>query len=254
MTQSAQQQKASTTTTAKRVSGERRQLRRVGALAITYAASLAIQNVLAAATGAPSYADNLADVLAFHATHRNAVAAAVGLEALNLPLLLAFLARLHMLVVRRRGGSGALASRLALAAGSTLSAAFMMYAAAWIGVVLYARTYTEASPALQLAWQMHAAAFALSMPALGTTFIGAAFAGHSSGLTPPWQRALGVAGGTLPILAGLASLAIADGSPLIFLGLPGMALWIVWLFATGLRLVRGRAVGPGVARSSLTDS
>jgi len=59
-------------------------------------------------------------------------------------------------------------------------------------------------------------------------------------LTRPWQRLLGVVGGSLPILAGAGNLAIADGSPLVFAGVLGLALWLVWLVATGLRLIRGQ--------------
>ena len=43
----------------------------------------------------------------------------------------------------------------------------------------------------------------------------------------------------LLVLAGTASLAIADGSPLLLVGMPGYAAWLVWLLATGVRLVRG---------------
>jgi len=63
---------------------------------------------------------------------------------------------------------------------------------------------------------------------------------HASGLTRPWQRLLGVVGGSLPILAGAGNLAIADGSPLVFAGVLGLAMWLVWLVATGLRLIRGQ--------------
>ncbi|KPV48393.1 hypothetical protein SE17_38310, partial [Kouleothrix aurantiaca] len=63
---------------------------------------------------------------------------------------------------------------------------------------------------------------------------------HASGLTRPWQRLLSVAGGSLPLLAGAGNLAIADGSPLVFVGVLGLALWLVWLLATGLRLIRGQ--------------
>jgi len=49
-----------------------------------------------------------------------------------------------------------------------------------------------------------------------------------------------VAGGCLLIAAGTANLAIADGSPLLFVGMPGYAAWLVWLLATGVRLVRVR--------------
>ena len=105
--------------------------------------------------------------------------------------------------------------------------------------MLAADGLSEPTPAFELMWQLHAAAFALALPALGATFIGAALATHASGLTRPWQRLLGVAGGSLPILAGAGNLAIANGSPLLFVGVLGLAMWLVWLVVTGLRLIRG---------------
>jgi hypothetical protein len=211
----------------------------VGATAIALAASVAIQNAVVIGAGAPSYGDPITEVLAFHAQNRVAVAIAVGLEALNLPLLLGFVTGLHGLV-GRRGGAGADWSRLAVAAGATLSAVFALYAVLWDGVVLSAGGLAEPSPAFELTWQLHAAAFALALPALGATFIGAALAAHTSRLTPPWQRLLGVAGGGLLLAAGTANLAIADGSALLFVGMAGYAAWLVWLLATGVRLVRAR--------------
>ena len=212
----------------------------VGATAIAVAALVLIDNVLVGWVDSPTYAAPLKEVLAFHADHRAAVAIAVGLEALNVPLLLLFVTGLHGLV-GRRGGAGADWSRLAVAAGATLSAVMAFYAVLWDGVVLSAGELTEPSPVLELAWHMHAAAFAWSMAALGTTFIGAALATHASGLTPSWQRLLGVAGGGLLIAAGAANLAIADGSAVLFVGLPGFAAWLVWLTATGVRLVRSNS-------------
>src|SRR6476620_10495627 len=214
----------------------------VGAAAIALAASLVIQNAVFIWTGPPGYGDPIEKVLAFHAAHRGAVAIAVGLEALNLPLLLVFVTGLHGLV-GRRGGAGADWSRLAVAAGATLAAVFALYAVLWDGVVLSAGGLAEPSPRFQLVWQLHAGAFALALSALGTTFIGAALAAHASRLAAPWQCVLGVAGGGLLIAAGVANLAIADGSPILFVGLLGYAAWLVWLLVTGVRLVRPKA-GP----------
>jgi hypothetical protein len=45
-------------------------------------------------------------------------------------------------------------------------------------------------------------------------------------------------GGSLLLAAGLGNLAIADGSALIFVGLLGFAAGLLWLVATGVRLVR----------------
>jgi hypothetical protein len=207
----------------------------VGAAAIAWVASLVIQNVMFGWAGAPGYGDPIKDVLAWHQQNRDVVAIAVGSEALNLPLLLVFLSGLHGLV-GRRGGAGADWSRLAVAAGATTAAVFALYAVLWNGVVLSARELAEPSPLFQLVWQLHAGAFALALSALGTTFIGAALAAHASRLVAPWQRVLGVAGGGLLIAAGVANLAIADGSPILFVGLLGYAAWLVWLLVTGVRL------------------
>ena len=211
----------------------------VGATAIASAAAVLIDNVEVGWVHSPPYSAPMKDVLAVHTHHSGAVAIAVGLEALNVLLLLLFLTGLHGLV-KRRGGAGADWSRLAMAAGASFSAVMGLYAVLWDGVVLTARDLAEPSPVLELAWRMHAAAFAWSMAALGTTFIGAALAAHASRLTPPWQRLLGVAGGGLLLAAGAANLAIADGSALLFVALLGLAAWLVWLTATGVRLVRAQ--------------
>lgn len=207
----------------------------VGVVALAYATSMIVQNALFAVTGSPDYTAPLSEVLTYHAENQGALAVTSGLEAMNMVLLLLFVTALHGLVVRR-GGAGADWSRLAVAAGATLSALFALTIATHIAVVLAAHDLTEPNPAFELMWQLHAATFALALPALGATFIGAALATHASGLTRPWQRILGVIGGSLPILAGFGNLAIADGSPLLFAGILGLAMWLVWLVVTGLRL------------------
>src|SRR3954468_7788123 len=214
--------------------------RLVGATAIASAAAVLIDNVVVAWVNSPTYGAPIREVLAFHADHPGVVAISVGLEALNVPLLLGFLIGLHGLV-GLRGGAGADWSRLAVVAGASFSAVMAFYAVLWDGVVLAAGDLAEPSPVLELAWHMHAAAFAWSLPALGTTFVGAALAAHASGLTPSWQRLLAVAGGGLLIIAGTANLAIADGSAILFVGVAGFVAWPLWLFATGIRLMRSNS-------------
>jgi hypothetical protein len=211
--------------------------RLVGAAAIAFVVSVVMENAVFAVAGAPTFDAPIEEVLAYYAADRDSVAIASGLVALYLPLLLVFVTGLHGLV-ERRGGPGADWSRLAVAAGATLSAIFVLVNVLQIGLALSAGGLAEPTPAFELVWQAHAAAFALALPTLGTTVIGAALAAHASGLTPAWQRPLGLVGGGLPLAAGLGNLAIADGSPLIFVGLLGLAAWLVWLLATGVRLVR----------------
>lgn len=211
--------------------------RLVGAAAIGFAVLWVMENVLFAVTGAPSYSAPIEEVLVYYAANRDTVAVISGLVALYLPLLLVFVTGMHGLV-ERRGGAGADWSRLALAAGATLSAVFVLFNVTQIGLAVSAGGLAEPTPAFELVWQIHAAAFGLALPMLGTTCIGVAFAAHASGLTPAWQRLLGLVGGSLLIVAGVGNLAIADGSPLIFVGLLGFAAWLVWLLVTGARLIR----------------
>ena len=211
--------------------------RLVGAAAIAFAVLVLIENVLFVVTNARGYGDPIEEVLAYYAANRDTVAIVSALVALYLPLLLVFVTGLHGLV-ERRGGAGADWSRLAVAAGATLSAIFVVANVLQIGLALSAAGLAEPTPAFELVWQIHAAAFALLLPTLGTTCIGTALAAHASGLTPAWQRLLGVVGGSLLLAAGLGNLAIADGSALIFVGLLGFVAWLVWLIATGVRLVR----------------
>ncbi len=209
----------------------------MGAAAIAFAVLWVLENVLFAVTGAPSYGAPIEEVLAYYAANRDTVAVISGVVALYLPLLLVFVTGLHGLV-ERQGGAGADWSRLALAAGATLSAIFVLFNVLQIGLAISAGGLPEPTPAFELVWQIHAAAFGLALPMLGTTCIGGTIAAHASGLTPAWQRLLGLVGGSLLLAAGLGNLAIADGSPMIFVGLLGFAVWIVWLLATGVRLVR----------------
>lgn len=210
----------------------------VGVVALAYAASMLAQNAVFVVSGAPDYRDPLNLVLTYHAQNASAMAIATGFEALSLPLLLLFVTALYGLV-QRRAGAGADWSRLALVAGATLSTLFAIMIATHITTVLVADGLTEPTPTFALIWRLHASVFAMALPALGTTFIAAAFATHASALTQPWQRFLGIVGGGLLILAGPANLAITDGSPLVYVGVVGLLLWIIWLIVTGLRLIRG---------------
>ncbi len=213
--------------------------RLVGAAAIAFAVLFVTENVIFAATDALTYAAPIEEVLAYYAANRDALAIVSGLVALYLPLLLVFVTGLHGLV-ERRGGAGADASRLAVGAGAAVSAIFVLVNVLQIGLVLSAGGLAEPTPAFELVWQAHAAAVAMMLPMLGATLIGAALASHASGLTSAWQRLLGLLGGSLLLAAGVGSLAIAEGSALLFVGLLGLAALLVWLVATGLRLMRTR--------------
>lgn len=211
--------------------------RAVGAAAVALAVLVVAENAVLAATGAPTYGAPIEEVLDYYAANRAAVAVASGLVAVYLPLLLLFLTGLQGLV-ERRSDAGAHWSRLALAAGAALAAVLVLVNVLQSGLALSAGGLSAPTPTLELVWRVHAAAFAMALPMLGTTLVGAALAAHASGLTPAWQRLLGVVGGSVMLVAGVGNVAIADGSALIFVGLLGFACWLAWLLVAGVRLLR----------------
>jgi hypothetical protein len=208
----------------------------VGFVALAYAASLIVQNVMFGGD-APTYSTPISNVLTYHAENQDILAITSGLEATNMVLLLLLVTALHGLI-QRRGGTGADWSRLAVAAGASLASLSALLIATHIAVIVTANGLTEPNPAFEIMWRLHAAVFALTLPALGATFIGVSLATDANGLTRSWQRVLGLLGGSLAIIAGCGNLAIAGGSPLLFVGVAGLGLWIVWLIATSIRLIR----------------
>ena len=185
--------------------------------------------------GAPGYGDPITEVLAFRrAEHRDAVAIAVGLEALNLPPAPPPPGSSGVAGTGRTGRDPRSPPRRSRRCSRST-------VVLWDGVVPVPARRSPEPAELGPPPGMHAA-FALALPALGTTLIGAAMAAHASGLTPAWQRLLGLAGGGVLIVAGAANLAIADGSSLLFVGMPGCLAWLVWLLVTGVRLVRAGTI------------
>lgn len=210
----------------------------IGILSLAYATSLLIQNGLFAVSGSPGYNDPMSAVLTYHSENQSALAVTSGLESVNMILLLLFITALSGLI-RRNGNKGADWSRLTMAAGATLSTLFALTIATHISVILASSNLTESNIAFEMMWQFHAATFALAMPALGLTIIGTVLATHANGLTRTWHKLFGMLSGILPILAGFGNLAIAGGSSLLYLGVLGLFLWILWLIVLGLRLIRG---------------
>ncbi|UTT62984.1 hypothetical protein [Microcella humidisoli] len=223
----------------------------VGVTAIALALSMVAQNIMFAVTGAPGYGDPIDTVIAWHEQNRAVVAIAVAQEAVHVPLLLGVLAGLHG-IIGRRGGAGADWSRLAMLAGATVAAILALYSVTWIGAVLATAESADARALFSMLWQLHAAAFALSLPALGVTMIAVALATHRSRLSPPWQRLLALTGGVLLLAVGAFSLDIAAGSPMLFVGLPGLAVWIIWLLVTGVRMLRAGGADGSVRASTGT--
>lgn len=200
--------------------------------ALGFAAGVAVQNFLLL-VGMPDASAPAAEAATWLADNTGRATTSSTLVGINLPLLLLFAAALRALV--RDVQAARIWVDLGASAVIVLAALFGVVAATQIAAALIAGA--GATPAFTALWSLHNAAFAVLMTALGTTLLGFAVGAHAAGLTPAWQRYVGVIGAALLLITGLANATVAGGSPIVNVGLAGFALWLLWLVAIGVRLI-----------------
>lgn len=203
----------------------------VGALG--FAAGVVVQNAFLL-VGMPDASAPASEAATWLADHRGRASAASALVGLNLPLLLLFTASLRTLA------SDAPAARLWIDLGSfavvVLTAVFGMVAATQIAAAHIAAG--GATPAFTSLWTLHNAVFSIAITALGVTLLGFSVGAYAAGIGWRWQRTVGLLGAALLLVTGLANSAVVGGSPVVYVGTAGFALWLVWLASTGVRLLR----------------
>lgn len=204
-----------------------------GIAALGFALGVALQNTVLLG-GAPEAGTDLAEAASWYTANRGRAAVASAIVAVNFPLLIVFAATMRELGRGTANGRRWMTVGILGAAG--MVGVFSLVTAGLISSVLFAEA--GATAAFAAVWTLHNAAFALTLPVLGTALLGFTLGGHASGITAPWQRFAGVTGAALLIGTGAANTLIADGSPVVFIGFGGFVLWLVWLVATGVRLLR----------------
>lgn len=209
-----------------------------GAAGLFFAASVVVQNVVRGAV-APPMQPGADDLLAYAEAAGTATAILMALFAVNVVALGLFLGA----VVERSWG---IRTGLAAAGAFGVAGILAMFGLTTVisSVVVARATDLDASSLVAL-WSLHDAAFAVNFAALALALVALGLAGVAAGITPPVFRWLAPLGGALLLVAGVGAYSVAQGSPLLFVGLVGFLVWLAFVVATGLRLVRTE---PGVGR------
>ena len=76
------------------------------------------------------------------------------------------------------------------------------------------------------------------MALLATALLGFSLAGTAAGITPRWFGLLGPVGAVLMIVAAANGVSIAEGSPIVFVGLIGFLIWLLFVVTTAFRMIR----------------
>jgi hypothetical protein len=109
-----------------------------------------------------------------------------------------------------------------------------------IEIVLTAKAGSLASSpgVVEALWAIHAAAFGLDMAAIAVALVGLSRAAASSGLIPAWISAAALPGACCSLVAAVFAVAITNGGAWFALGLIGFVVWLVFMVAASISLLR----------------
>jgi hypothetical protein len=114
-----------------------------------------------------------------------------------------------------------------------------------------ATTKTPDPGAVSALWALHNSVFTVLWLSIGVALLGLARAGVAAGITPRVFERLAPVGSALLAIACVAGPAVAAGDAMAFfaVGLVGFLIWLAFLTATGLRLVRSDRLGAAAVRA-----
>jgi hypothetical protein len=195
--------------------------------------ALVIQNALRAA--APGFGAAPEKVTTYFLHHRAAAQLPLGMFPLEMLALFAFVAGVWASANRRESRWWATVGGLGVAAIASLFALENI-----IEIVLAAKAENLASSptVVEALWAIHAAAFGLDMGAIAVALIGLSRAAAASELIPGWISTAALPGAGCLLVAAVFAVAITNGGAWFALGLVGFVIWIVFMVAASISLLR----------------
>lgn len=209
--------------------------RLAGVAGLVFVAGVALQNGVLL-SGSPMPDAGLDEIRDFYASGETPIAIGVGLVALNILCLLLFTSGVAGRLARDGAG---LVARSGFGAAVLLAGAFLTTTA--IQAVLTAGVGELADAGLlQVVWDLHSAAFAMSASSLAALLAMFSLGAWSTrAVVPTWVAALGFVGAVSLLVAGMSVVSTIDGGPGVLFQLIGFVAWLVFLIAASVRLMRG---------------
>jgi hypothetical protein len=207
-----------------------------GFAALGFAALIMTSNLIAVPAGLPSTGADISDVTAFFGDRRREAAIASALTPAAWVLATVFGAGVCSVLWRSERDRGEAWSLVGLAGLLLQNATFAAVVATRLAL---ASTTAQGPVATSTLWALHDGLFALNGTFLALALLGLSLAGRRGGLLRGWHGAWGlVAAGLLFASATLAPPAVDGAGPAALLGLAGWLMWVVWLAAYGITLLR----------------
>jgi hypothetical protein len=200
---------------------------------LVFAAALVVQNIIRAK--GPALDAGPWTVISYFLHHRVAALIPLGLFPIEMLALFAFVAGVWAKASRSENRWWATMGVLGAAAIASLFALDNI-----IEIVLTAKAETLAqSPSIvEALWAVHAAAFGLDFAAIAVALIGLSRAATASALMPARLGAAVLPGAACLLLASAFTVALTNGGPWLGVALIGFLLWLVFMVATSISLLR----------------
>ncbi|XVS63485.1 hypothetical protein ACQPYE_35315 [Actinosynnema sp. CA-299493] len=205
-------------------------LRIAGYCGLGFATLIVLANAIMVPTGLPSTGAETAAVIAYFTANRGAVGVASALTPAAWALSTVFAAGVVAALRRSERERGEAWSLVGFAGVLLQNGAFAAVTALRLAVA------DDPTGAL---WSLHDALFTLNGVFLASALVGLSLGGRHAGLIPAWHARLGLLSAALLFTsATLAPLVVARPGPLVFPGLAGWLLWVVWVVAYSVALIR----------------
>jgi hypothetical protein len=200
---------------------------------LVFVAALVFQNILRAK--APGFDASPGAVSSYFLHHRVAALIPLGMFPIEMLALFAFVAGVWTSASRSENRWWATMGVLGAAAIASLFALINI-----IEIVLTAKAETLVrSPSIvEVLWAVHAAAFGLDLAAIAVALIGLSRAATASALMPARLGAAVLPGAACLLLASVFTVALTNGGPWLGVGLVGFFLWLVFMVATSISMLR----------------
>jgi hypothetical protein len=200
---------------------------------LVFVVALVVQNLLRAK--APGFNAAPGVVSDYFLHHRAAALIPLGLFPIEMLALFAFVAGVWTTASLGPDRWWATMGILGAAAIAALFAIVNI-----IEIVLTAKAGGLAhSPAVvEALWAVRGAAFGLDLAAIAVALIGLSRAARAAALMPPWLGTAVLPGAACLLTASAFTVALTNGGPWLALGLVGFVLWLLFVVATSISLLR----------------
>ena len=200
---------------------------------LVFVAALVVQNLLRAR--APGFDAAPGTVTAYFLHHRAAALIPLGMFPIEMLALFAFVAGVWTSASRSEDRWWATMGTLGAAA---IAALFAIVNIVEIVLTAKAENLAHVPGVVEALWAVHAAAFGLDLAAIAVALIGLSRAATSTALIPAWLGTAAVPGAGCLLIASVFTVALTNGGPWLVLGLVGFVVWLVFVVATSISLLR----------------